>query len=70
MPYQGFSTYYRLGAIAQPTLIVSGTQDLCSPLLAKTMLDRIPHARWELRASCRHMCFVDDTPRYLHLLED
>ena len=60
----------RLGAIAQPVLIVSGTQDLCSPLVAKTMYDRIPHARWELMADCRHMCFVDDTPRYLRMLED
>ena len=60
----------RLCEIAQPALIVSGTQDLCSPLVAKTMYDRLPHARWELMAGCRHMCFVDDTPRYLDILQE
>jgi len=59
----------RLACIVQPTLIISGTDDLCSPLVAKTMADRIPHARWELMADCRHMCFADDTPHYLELLK-
>ena len=60
----------RLCEIEQPALVISGTEDLCSPLVAKTMADRLPHARWELMAGCRHMCFVDDTPRYLALLQE
>ena len=60
----------RLHEIEQPALIISGTQDLCSPLVAKTMYDRIPHAHWELMSDCRHMCFVDDTPHYLQLLTE
>lgn len=59
----------RLADITQPALIISGTQDLCSPLVAKTMFDRLPRARWELMTGCRHMCFVDDTPRYLRILQ-
>lgn len=59
----------KLADIAVPTLVVSGTDDLCTPLVAKTMADRIPHARWELFEGCRHMCFIDDMPRYLHLLD-
>ena len=60
----------RLHEICQPTLIISGTQDLCSPLIAKTMFDRIPPAKWELMAGCRHACFVDDTPNYLRILTE
>lgn len=60
----------RLAEIGQPTLVVSGTDDLSTPLVAKTMFDGIPNARWELFAGCRHMCYVDDTPRYLAMLEE
>lgn len=46
----------RLNEISVPTLITSGTDDLCTPLVAKTMYDRIENARWELLqavATCR-----------------
>ena len=52
-----------------PALIVSGSDDLCTPLVAELMYDAIPHARWELFEGCRHMCFVEDTPRYLALVD-
>ena len=58
----------RLPEIGEPTLVISGTDDLSTPLVAKTMADGIPNARWELFGGCRHMCYVDDTPRYLKLL--
>lgn len=64
----GYELADRLGEVGCPTLVVSGTQDLCSPLVAKQMADGIPGARWELFAGCRHMCFAEDTPRYLALL--
>ena len=51
-----------------PTLVVDGTDDLCTPLIAKTMYDGIPGARWELFEGCRHMCYADYTPRYLDVL--
>ncbi len=60
----------RLGEVSVPALVISGTQDLCSPLIAKQMADGIPGARWELFENCRHMCFVEDTPRYMDLLRD
>lgn len=58
----------RLGELTLPALVISGTDDLCTPLVAKTLYDGLPHARWELMAGCRHMCFVDDTERYCTLL--
>lgn len=58
----------RLHEISQPTLIISGTNDECTPLIAKTMYDRIPNARWELLDGARHMTFIDRTDEYKNLL--
>ncbi|MBQ6395441.1 MAG: proline iminopeptidase-family hydrolase [Atopobiaceae bacterium] len=60
----------RLPEIEEPALIFSGTDDLSTPLLAKTMFDRLPDARWELMEGCRHMCYVDDNDRYSAILSE
>ena len=54
----------KLKDIQIPAFIVSGTDDLCTPLIAKTMYDNLPDAKWELMPYCRHMCFVDDNDTY------
>lgn len=51
-----------------PSLIVSGTSDLSSPLISKTMHDNIKGSRWELFDDCRHCCFVDQNEKYIKLL--
>ena len=51
-----------------PSLIISGTDDLCSPLVAKTMYDNIPGARWELFEDSRHCVFADQNEKYINLL--
>ncbi len=53
-----------------PALIISGTNDLCTPLVAKTMYDGIKNSKWHFMPACRHMCFVDDHDTYCHNLED
>ena len=63
-----FDVTKKLGGIDVPTLIFSGGNDLCTPYIAKTMADAIPGARWELFRDARHMCFAEDTPRYLLIL--
>lgn len=60
----------RLGEITQPTLIISGTNDECTPLLAKTMHDGIVGSWWELLDGARHMTFIDQTDRYCALLNE
>lgn len=60
----------RLHHIKVPTLIISGTDDECTPLIAKTMFDRIPNARWELFEGCRHMCYADNNEHYLSVICD
>ena len=59
----------RLCEIPVPALIVSGTNDLCSPLIAKTMYDRIPDATWELFDGARHMCFAEQNDKYCEMLQ-
>lgn len=60
----------RLHEIVQPALIISGTNDECTPLIAKTMYDRIPHSQWHLLDGARHMTFIDQTATYKRLLKD
>lgn len=58
----------RLGEISAPCLIMSGTNDMCTPLIAKLMYDAIPHTQWELFDGARHMCFVEQTDHYCDVL--
>lgn len=59
----------RLHEIDAPCLIISGTNDLCTPLVAKTMYDYLKDARWELFDGARHMPFVEQNDKYCKLLE-
>lgn len=65
----GYEYTDKLDRIKVPTLITSGTNDLCTPLVAKTMYDHIAGARWELFAHSRHMPFVEENKKYLDLLD-
>ena len=60
----------QLKELTLPVLITSGTNDLCTPLVAKTMYDHLPQAKWELFAGCGHMPFVQDNAHYCQLLSD
>lgn len=60
----------RLKEIGCPCLITSGTNDLCTPLVAKTMYDNLPNARWELFDGTRHMSFVEQNDKYVALLTE
>ena len=60
----------QLGEITQRTLVISGTNDECTPLIAKAMYDGIPNARWELLDGARHMTFIDQTDNYKRILTD
>lgn len=65
-----FDVTDKLCEIKVPCMIISGTDDLCTPLIAKTMYDHLPYARWELFANARHMVFAEYTEKYLQLLAD
>lgn len=59
----------RLGEIEVPCLVMSGTDDLCTPLVAKTLYDGIPSSEWHLFAGARHMPFAEQTDAYCEVLE-
>lgn len=65
-----FNYVDRLSQIEIPVLLTSGTDDLSTPLINKTMVDRLPKARWELFAHSRHMPFLDEKERYKRILLD
>ncbi|WP_125588131.1 proline iminopeptidase [Companilactobacillus jidongensis] len=60
----------RLKNVDTPTLVTSGTDDLCTPLIAKTMYDQLPNAKWILFANSRHMAFIDETDAYMKRLNE
>lgn len=64
----GFEYTDKIHTIDVPTLITSGLNDLCTPLIAKTMYDLIPGAKWELFEYSRHMPFVDENEKYKKVL--
>ena len=58
----------KLDRIKVSTLITSGTDDLCTPYVAKSMHDRIKGSEWQLFEYCGHMPFVQKTDEYIDLL--
>ncbi|MBW9212037.1 MULTISPECIES: proline iminopeptidase [Terrabacteria group] len=65
-----FEVSDELQKIQMPTLIISGTEDLCSPLVAKTMFDQISNAKWELVPDARHMVFMDQWEQYQKIMKN
>lgn len=60
----------RLDEIQIPALVIDGTNDLCTPLVAKTMFDHLPNARWHLFQNARHMVFAEQTELYEQVVCD
>lgn len=60
----------QLGDIKEPALVISGINDLCTPVVAKAMYDGIPNAKWELFRYSRHACFVEETEKYIQIVRD
>lgn len=64
----GYEFTDRLDEIKEPCLITSGSRDLCSPYIAKTMYNKIPNSEWELFQYSRHMPFVEENDKYIEVL--
>lgn len=58
-----------LHKIHVPTLVTSGTDDLCTPLIAKTVVDNIPNAKWHLFENSRHLALLDQPEEFLSVLD-
>ena len=58
-----------LHKITIPTLLTSGTDDEATPLIVKTIYDRIPDCRWELIPGGTHLVHVEYAEAYNKLIE-
>ena len=59
-----------LHKIHVPTLVTNGTDDLCTPLIAKSVYDHIPGAKWHLFANSRHLALLDQPAEFRQVLDD
>lgn len=60
----------RLGEITTPTLVLSGRYDEATPLIAETIQRGIPGAEWVLFEESSHMPHVEETERYLEVVDE
>jgi proline-specific peptidase len=60
----------QLGEIRVPTLVTSGRYDEATPAIAQTVCRGIPGARWALFENSGHEAHIEETARYLAVLEE
>ncbi|WP_270330355.1 proline iminopeptidase [Lapidilactobacillus dextrinicus] len=64
-----FEVTDQLYKIKVPVMMTSGTDDLCTPLIAKSVVDHIPGAKWHLFANSRHLALLDQHDEFIALLD-
>jgi proline iminopeptidase len=64
-----FEVTDQLYKIKVPVMMTSGTDDLCTPLIAKSVVDHIPGAQWHLFANSRHLALLDQHDEFIALLD-
>ncbi len=67
---KGWDITGRLGEIRVPTLVLSGRYDEATPLIAETVQRGIPGAEWVLFEESSHMPHVEETERYLQVVDE
>ncbi len=65
-----FDVTNELKKIHVPVLVTNGTDDLCTPLIAKSVYDHIPNAKWHLFANSRHLALLDQHDEFIQLLDN
>ncbi len=60
----------RLGEIHAPTLVLSGRYDEATPVIAETVHRGIPGSVWVLFEESSHMPHLEETERYLRVVND
>lgn len=64
-----FEVTDQLYKIQIPAMVTSGTDDLCTPLIAKSVVDHIPGAKWHLFANSRHLALLDQHDEFIAFLD-
>lgn len=65
-----WSIVERAGAIAAPTLLISGRHDEATPATVQPFFDAIGDVRWEVFEDSSHMPFYEEPDRYLEVVGD
>ena len=60
----------RLNEIVVPTLVTSGRYDEMRPEIVRPLAEMIPGARWEIFESSAHMAHIEETDRYLAVVDE
>ncbi|MCL4247439.1 MAG: proline iminopeptidase-family hydrolase [Anaerolineae bacterium] len=67
---KGWDIRHRLPEINAPTLVTSGRYDEATPLIAETVKNGIPGARWVIFENSSHSSHVEEAERYMQVLSD
>ncbi|KRN28119.1 proline iminopeptidase [Lactobacillus selangorensis] len=59
----------QLYKIHVPVLMTNGTDDLCTPLIAKSVYDHIPGCKWHLFQNSRHLALLDQHDEFIDVLD-
>lgn len=60
----------KLARVKTPALVMSGINDLSTPLVSKVMFDALPNSEWSLFSNSRHMPFIEENKKYLQILTE
>ncbi|MGH3733861.1 MAG: proline iminopeptidase-family hydrolase [Acidimicrobiales bacterium] len=64
-----WSVVDRIANITAPTLLLSGRHDEATPATVQPFFDHIPDVRWEIFEDSSHMPFVEETDRYVEVVD-
>ncbi len=59
----------RVDRIVAPTLLISGRHDEATAAVVQPFADRIPNARWEIFEESSHLPHIEETARYLTMVD-
>ncbi|HTB08537.1 MAG TPA: hypothetical protein VK704_01900, partial [Acidimicrobiales bacterium] len=65
-----WSVVDRVRSIAVPTLLLSGRHDEATPATIQPFFDNVPDVRWEIFEDSSHMPFIEETDRYMDVVDD
>jgi len=69
-PLKDWDIASRLGEIRVPTLVTSGRYDEATPAIAETVHRGIVGSEWVIFENSSHMPHLEETERYLHVLDE
>jgi L-proline amide hydrolase len=67
---RGWDVTPRLGDVEVPVLVISGEHDEATPDVVRPLVEAIPQARWELFEGASHTPHLEQSDRFLALVEE